>query len=83
MEHSVFARHINDILDGRYSLTNVSDIALFEQRLEAPEFFKKMSYKGLPYVRVVVHNLIPLPCMAMLRLSTKNPEENPTSIRGA
>ena len=65
----MFVRHINDILDGRYSLTNVSDIALFEQRLEAPEFFKKMSYKGLPDVRVVVHNLIPV--MAMLRLSTE------------
>lgn len=62
-------QHINDILDGRYSLANISDIAFFEQRLEAPVPFDKMSYKGLPDIRVVVHNLIPV--MAMMRLSTK------------
>lgn len=62
-------RHVSDILDGRYSLANISDIAIFEQRLEAPELFSKMSYKGLPDIRVVVHNLIPV--MAMMRLSTE------------
>jgi len=63
------ATHINDILDGRYSLAGLSDIALFEQRLESPEPFKKMAYKGLPDFRIVVHNLIPV--MAMLRLPTE------------
>lgn len=62
-------RHIQDILDGRYSLANLADFAFFEQRLESPEPFNKMSYKGLPDIRVVVHNLIPV--MAMMRLSTK------------
>ncbi len=62
--------HINDILDGRYSLAGISDAALFEQRLEAPKLFKKMSYKGLPDFRIVVHNLIPV--MAMLRLPTES-----------
>ena len=62
-------RHINDILDGRYSLADISDTVLFEQRLEAPDWLKKMSYKGLPDIRIVVHNLIPV--MAMLRLSTE------------
>lgn len=61
-------QHVNDILDGRYSLANISDTAFFEQRLEAPNPFKKMSYKGLPDIRIVVHNLIPV--MAMMRLST-------------
>jgi len=62
-------RHIADILDGRYSLANISDIAIFEQRLEAPEPFSKMAYKGLPDIRVVTHNLIPV--MAMMRLPTE------------
>lgn len=62
-------RHLNDILDGRYSLAGLSDVALFEQRLEAPDLLKKMSYKGLADFRIVVHNLIPV--MAMLRLPTE------------
>lgn len=62
--------HINDIIDGRYSIADISDVALFEQLLEAPDFLKKMSYKGLPDIRVVVHNLIPV--MAMLRLPTES-----------
>ncbi len=62
--------HISDILDGRYSIADISDTALFEQRLEAPDHFKKMSYKGLPDIRIVVHNLIPV--MAMLRLPTES-----------
>lgn len=61
--------HVNDILDGRYSITDTADSALFEQRLEAPDLLKKMSYKGLPDFRIVVHNLIPV--MAMLRLPTE------------
>jgi len=61
--------HINDILDGRYSIAEISDATLFESRLEAPDFLKKMSYKGLPDFRIVVHNLIPV--MAMLRLPTE------------
>ncbi len=62
--------HVNDILDGRYSIADISDTALFEQRLEAPDHFKKMAYKGLPDIRIVVHNLIPV--MAMLRLPTES-----------
>lgn len=61
--------HISDILDGRYSIADISDMALFEQRLEAPDFLKKMAHKGLPDFRIVVHNLIPV--MAMLRLPTE------------
>lgn len=67
--HEGIVRHVRDILDGRYSIANLSDTAFFEQLLVAPEPFKKMSHKGLPDIRVVVHNLIPV--MAMLRLSTE------------
>ena len=61
--------HIRDILDGRFSISNVSDHAFFEQYIEADEIVGKYSYGGLPDIRVIVHNLIPV--MAMLRLPTK------------
>ncbi len=62
--------HVSDILDGRYSLADISDAVLFEQLLEAPDLLKKLSHKGLPDIRIVVHNLIPV--MAMLRLPTES-----------
>jgi alpha-L-glutamate ligase-like protein/uncharacterized protein (TIGR02421 family) len=61
--------HISDILDGRYSISNVGDTAFFEQLIISHETLANYSYRGLPDIRVVVHNLIPV--MAMLRLPTK------------
>ena len=61
--------HIRDILDGMYSISNVGDCAFFEQHIVADERIGKYAHEGLPDIRVVVHNLIPV--MAMLRLPTK------------
>lgn len=61
--------HINEILDGYYSLSHVPDIAFFEQRIRIHKDLKLYSYKGIPDVRVIVFNGIPV--MAMLRLPTK------------
>ncbi len=61
--------HIRDILDGRFSISNNIDYAFFEQYIIADERIGKYSYEGLPDIRIVVHNLIPV--MAMLRLPTK------------
>lgn len=64
--------HIHDIIDGRFSISNVSDTAFFEQYIVADDAVGQFSYGGLPDIRVVVHNLIPV--MAMLRLPTKESE---------
>lgn len=60
---------VDDILEGRFSISGMSDSAFFEQLIICDESIAKYSYKGLPDIRVVVHNLIPV--MAMLRLPTK------------
>lgn len=61
--------HISDILDGRYSIANVGDSAFFEQLITSHDSIGNFSYRGLPDIRIVVHNLIPV--MAMLRLPTE------------
>lgn len=61
--------HISDILDGRYSIANVGDTAFFEQLIISHDSIGNFAYRGLPDIRVVVHNLIPV--MAMLRLPTE------------
>lgn len=60
--------HLQDILDGRFSLASLFDLALFENRVKTTEFIPGLAVTGLPDIRVIVHNLIPV--MAMLRLPT-------------
>ena len=60
--------HIRNILDGSFSLSNTPDTAFFEERLKLLKLFKSYSYKGIPDIRVIVFNSVPV--MAMLRLPT-------------
>lgn len=56
------------ILDGAYSLKNLPDSAFIEERVMIHPFFKKLTVRGVPDIRVIVHNKIPV--MAMMRLPT-------------
>ncbi|MFO7806952.1 MAG: sugar-transfer associated ATP-grasp domain-containing protein [Candidatus Moraniibacteriota bacterium] len=60
---------IRNILDGSFSRINTPDFAFFEERVKLPKVFKPYSYKGVPDIRVIVYNNVPV--MAMLRLATK------------
>ncbi|HIP50149.1 MAG TPA: alpha-L-glutamate ligase-like protein, partial [Candidatus Pacebacteria bacterium] len=61
--------HIGHILDGEYSLSNTPDVAFFEERLKLSKEFRPYAYKGIPDIRIIVYNKVPV--MAMLRLPTK------------
>lgn len=61
--------HILDILDGKFSLAGISDVAFFERKIVLHPDLKKYVYKGIPDVRVIVFNKVPV--MAMLRLPTR------------
>ncbi len=61
--------HINNILDGNFSLFNIPDVAFFEERVKILKLFKPYSYRGIPDIRIIVYNKVPI--MAMLRTPTK------------
>ncbi len=61
--------HIRNILDGSYSLSGTPDTAFFEERMQLLKLFKPYSFKGIPDIRVIVFNKVPV--MAMLRMPTK------------
>lgn len=61
-------RHIHDILSGAYSKNGLGDICLIEKRIISHEKLAAISYKGLPDIRIIVFNMVPV--MAMLRLPT-------------
>ena len=61
--------HVQNILDGFYSLSGTPDIAFFEERLQLLKLFKPYTYKGIPDIRLIIFNRVPV--MAMLRLPTE------------
>jgi len=73
--------HIRNIIDGSFSLSNIPDIAFFEERLQLLRFFKPYTYKGIPDIRVIVFNKVPV--MAMLRLPTKESSGKANLQQGA
>lgn len=60
--------HIFNILDGQFSLANSPDSAFFEERIKISTSLKPYAFGGIPDIRVIVFNRIPV--MSMLRLPT-------------
>lgn len=61
--------HILNILEGSYSLTGLPDVAFFEERIKLLKLLKPYTFKGIPDIRVIVYNYVPI--MAELRLPTR------------
>jgi len=61
--------HIENILEGRFSMGSKRDIAIIEERVKIDPLLKQYSYKGVPDIRIICFNGIPV--MAMTRLPTK------------
>lgn len=61
--------HIFDILEGNFSLSYLPDIAFFEERAKVIKELKPYSWRGIPDIRVIVYEGVPV--MAMLRLPTE------------
>lgn len=61
--------HIANILDGTYSLKNAPDYAIIEERVKLHPVLKPYAFRGIPDVRIICYNKVPV--MAELRLPTK------------
>lgn len=73
--------HMADILAGRYSMDDVSDIAYIEERVRVHPVFAKYSYHGTPDIRVIVFNKIPI--MSYVRLPTEESSGRANLFQGA
>lgn len=72
--------HVLTILDGDFSRINIPDIAIFEERIKIHPVLKPYSYRGIPDVRVIVFNNVPI--MAELRLPTRESDGSANLHRG-
>ena len=61
--------HIKNILDGSFSRTGMTDFAFFEERIKLYPGFKPYVFRGVPDIRVIVYNKVPV--MAMMRIPTE------------
>ncbi len=73
--------HVQNILDGEFSVWGSNHQAIIEERIMAHPALAKYSYKGTPDVRVIVFNSVPV--MAEARIPTKESEGKANLDRGA
>ena len=62
-------RQLIAILDGKYAISGLSDQVIIEEMLIMHDDFKRFTSAGLPDVRIIVFNYVPI--IAMLRLPTE------------
>jgi len=70
-----------DILEGKYSISGTHDDVLVEEKLDPHPDFRLLTQTGLPDVRVIVFNMVPV--MAMLRVPTVESEGKANMELGA
>lgn len=70
-----------DIIDGKYSLHNQPDRVFFEERIKMHKSFQYYTYKGVPDIRVIVFNSVPV--MAYVRIPTKESDGKANLALGA
>lgn len=63
---------LSAILDGKYAISGLRDEVIIEELLVAHPDFRRLSGMGLPDIRVIVFNYVPV--IAMLRLPTTESE---------
>ncbi len=73
--------HCIDILEGKYSISGTRDDIIFEEKLNPHTSFRTLTNSGLPDVRVIVFNLVPV--MAMLRVPTNESDGKANMELGA
>lgn len=69
LRHVDVEHHMQNVLGGVYSLAGHPDQAMLEYRVRFDPVFDRVSYRGVPDIRVLVYRGVP--AMAMLRLPTR------------
>ena len=76
-----FRMHLANILYGLYSIGGQPDRAMIEYRVRFSPIFEKITYRGVPDIRIIV--FLGVPVMAMLRLPTKESSGRANLHQGA
>ncbi len=72
--------HCFSIVDGDFSRLGLPDVAFFEERSKISKLLKPYCFRGVPDIRIIVYNLVPV--MAMLKLPTRESAGRANMHRG-
>ena len=72
--------HCFGIIDGDFSRLGLPDVAFFEERSKISKLLKPYCFRGVPDIRIIVYNLVPI--MAMLKLPTRESAGRANMHRG-
>jgi len=81
LDQSQVRHHVSNILSGMFSLGGHPDQALIEYRVRFDPVFEAISYQGVPDVRIIVFQGIPV--MSMVRLPTRMSDGKANLHQGA
>ena len=81
LSHISLKYHASQIISGMYSLNNLPDKAILQERIDPHSVFKKFKPKGLPDIRIIVFKGKPI--MAMLRVPTDESDGRANLHQGA
>lgn len=81
MSHGEFGHYLSNTLSGLYSLGGQPDHLIVEYCVQFDPIFDRVSYKGVPDVRIIV--FLGYPVMAMIRLPTRMSDGKANLHQGA
>ena len=69
LDREQLAHHLSNTINGQFSLGGVQDVVIVEAMVRFSNRFERVSFQGVPDIRVIVFRGIPI--MAMVRLPTR------------
>jgi alpha-L-glutamate ligase-like protein len=69
LDHDYLAHHLSNTINGQFSLGGVPDCVIIEYMVRFSALFERVSFQGVPDVRVIVFRGYPI--MSMVRLPTR------------
>lgn len=81
LDQDFLFHHLSNAINGQFSLGGVPDVVIVEYMVQFAPLFERISYQGVPDIRVIVFRGIPV--MAMVRLPTRASQGKANLHQGA
>jgi len=81
LDEEFLSHHLSNAINGQFSLGGVPDVVIVEYMVRFSALFERISFQGVPDVRVIVFRGYPI--MAMVRLPTRSSNGKANLHQGA
>lgn len=81
LDADYLSHHLSNAINGQFSLGGVQDVVIVEYMVHFSPLFERISYQGVPDIRVIVYRGFPI--MAMVRLPTRGSHGKANLHQGA